>query len=76
MARMGHGCSILSEREDKELSHKFCSMAYAEAQYIAFNKYGHADLMLELSKYSYNNLVFFVVLFCALTVPWMNGYGL
>ncbi|CAH0722279.1 unnamed protein product, partial [Brenthis ino] len=49
MARMGHGCRVLSEREDKELSQKFCSMAYAEAQYIAFNKYGNADLMLEFT---------------------------
>ena len=50
MARHARGCSVFSEQKDKDLSRKLCSMAYDEALYISLNNYGHADLMLEISK--------------------------
>ncbi|XP_050352133.1 uncharacterized protein LOC126774603 [Nymphalis io] len=48
VADLGRGCSILSPKQDKALKYKYCSMAYAEVEYIAMNKYEIADLMMEI----------------------------
>ncbi|XP_047535010.1 uncharacterized protein LOC125069532 [Vanessa atalanta] len=48
VADLGRGCSILSPKQDKALKYKYCSMAYAEVEYIAINNYEIADLMMEI----------------------------
>ncbi|XP_046973996.1 uncharacterized protein LOC124540452 [Vanessa cardui] len=47
VADLGRGCSIFSPKQDRALKYKYCSMAYAEVEYIAMNKYEIADLMME-----------------------------
>ncbi|XP_041974052.1 uncharacterized protein LOC121729564 [Aricia agestis] len=47
MARNSKYCSILSPGQDSDLLDSFCSMSYAEAEYIAHHDFGLVDLMLE-----------------------------
>ncbi|XP_052737365.1 uncharacterized protein LOC112045830 [Bicyclus anynana] len=47
-ARLGRGCTVFSQHEDRALVKQFCSMAHAEAAYIAENNYGFIDLFMEI----------------------------
>ncbi|CAH2100278.1 unnamed protein product [Euphydryas editha] len=48
MAYFGRGCTIFSPKTDKAMIATFCSMGYAEAEYIAMNNYQIVDLMMEI----------------------------
>ncbi|KAJ2946620.1 hypothetical protein O0L34_g12677 [Tuta absoluta] len=47
MAHYGRDCDVFSHAIDKELTTKYCSDAFSEAQYIAMHQFGLKDLIME-----------------------------
>lgn len=48
-ANLGRNCNVIAWNEDGELIKRFCQLAMRECEYIAENKFGAPDLLMEFS---------------------------